>query len=164
MQNVIPSIIKNDMRLYVLGSGDYHYQNMIRNWSKFYPNNIIYYEGYSTELSHLIYAGTDFFLLPSKFEPCGIGQLIAKAYGSVPIVSSAGGLYDTVIPFDGNNLDKAEGFRFEYSHPEQFVEIFDLVNKMYMDKSYEVLAKNSMKADSSWNAIAPKYLKLYQSI
>ena len=111
-----------------------------------------------------IYAGTDFFLLPSKFEPCGIGQLIAKAYGSVPIVSSAGGLYDTVIPFDGNNLDKAEGFRFEYSHPEQFVEIFDLVNKMYMDKSYEVLAKNSMKADSSWNAIAPKYLKLYQSI
>ena len=164
LQNVIPSIIKNDMRLYVLGSGDYHYQNMIRNWSKFYPNNIIYYEGYSTELSHLIYAGTDFFLLPSKFEPCGIGQLIAKAYGSVPIVSSAGGLYDTVIPFDGNNLDKAEGFRFEYSHPEQFVEIFDLVNKMYMDKSYEVLAKNSMKADSSWNAIAPKYLKLYQSI
>ena len=164
LQNVIPSIIKNDMRLYVLGSGDYHYQNMIRNWSNFYPNNIIYYEGYSTELSHLIYAGTDFFLLPSKFEPCGIGQLIAKAYGSVPIVSSAGGLYDTVIPFDGNNLDKAEGFRFEYSHPEQFVEIFDLVNKMYMDKSYEVLAKNSMKADSSWNAIAPKYLKLYQSI
>ena len=66
--------------------------------------------------------------------------------------------------FVSDNLDKAEGFRFEYSHPEQFVEIFDLVNKMYMDKSYEVLAKNSMKADSSWNAIAPKYLKLYQSI
>ena len=121
------------------------------------------YIGYSDSLAHRIYAASDFFMMPSLFEPCGLGQMIAQRYGTLPIVRRTGGLRDSVINYDGNNKETSNGFGFdEYSEWEMTrtcIYAYDQYqNKTLMAK----LIKNAMTTNNSWAKSAEQYLKLYK--
>ena len=96
-----------------------------------YPENVGIYIGYNNELAHKIYAGSDLFLMPSLFEPCGIGQMIAQRYGTLPIVRRTGGLKDSVIGYDGYNLDKANGFGFDDFNAQALINTCDWILNVY---------------------------------
>ena len=131
-----------------LGTGDKDYQNLLI-WLSNNTSNIRAEVNYNGELANLIYAGSDMFLMPSKFEPCGLSQLIAMKFGSLPIVRATGGLDDTVC---GTPLEKANGFKFwRY-------------NGWDMKEAFEKMQRNAMATDVSWKHSANEYLKLYKSL
>ena len=149
----------------ILGSGEYQYEQMAEQLRSMFPDLVAVYIGYNNELAHLIYAASDFFLMPSLFEPCGIGQMIAMRYGTLPIVRRTGGLKDSVEAYDGTNEKTATGFGFD---PYDHYEMVRTSNWAY-DNYWNVplrkqLIKNAMKYNSSWNKSAKAYLKLYKSI
>ena len=151
--------------VYVLGSGEFGYEQHLEDLRRRYPNNMAIYIGYNDELAHQIYAASDFFLMPSLFEPCGIGQMIAQRYGSLPIVRLTGGLYDTVIPYDGNNDDHANGFGFWNNNADEFRGLMDHVIGVYYNKPLmNKLVLNALSVDNSWRKSAQEYLDLYRSI
>lgn len=163
--NEIAGILKqSNSRLIIVGSGQRMIENLAKKLSEDYPENFYFYNGYSSPLAHLIYAASDFFLMPSRYEPCGIGQLIAKRYGSLPIVSNVGGLYDTVIPFDGKNYSKAEGIRFDIKKPKDFVEAIKKAIALYKDPKMLSLIHNAMQAPCSWDEISLNYLDIYKKL
>ena len=105
-------ILSEGHNVVVLGSGEYNYEQGLEDLRRRHPENMAIYIGYNDDYAHKAYASSDFFLMPSLFEPCGIGQMIAQRYGTLPIVRLTGGLYDTVLPYDGNNDKHANGFGF----------------------------------------------------
>ena len=149
----------------VLGSGEYHYEQELERLRRAYPDKLGIYIGYSDPLAHRIYAASDFFLMPSLFEPCGLGQMIAQRYGTLPIVRYTGGLKDSVIGYDGTNLERANGFGFfNYSY-EAFRDMVILSYEVYKDlPTRKQLVKNAMKVDNSWSRSAKDYLSLYKFI
>ncbi len=163
---VIDKIIKENAKLIVLGSGQPQYERIIEGLSKKYPKNIFYYCGYSNSFAHKIYASCDFLLMPSRYEPCGLSQLVAKRYGTIPIVSNVGGLVDTVVPYRKEKaINKADGIVFDISKEEEFVKAIDLAFIVYNDKStLKKLIKNAMNYKSSWNDTVVSYITLYKKI
>ena len=137
----------------------------VEDIAKKYPNNIAVYIGYNDDLAHKIYASSDYFFMPSLFEPCGLGQMIAQRYGTLPIVRYTGGLKDSVIGYDGSNLERANGFGFTNFNYEAFREVvlmtLDIYDKLDVRKQ---LVKNAMKVDNSWSKSAKEYLSLYKYI
>ena len=118
--------------------------------------------GYSDEIAHKVYAGSDFFMMPSLFEPCGIGQMIAQRYGTLPIVREVGGLKDTVISYNGSNEDVSTGFGFIYYDEPSMINTCFKAFDVYLDKNLKnKLALNAMKVDNSWSNSAKKYQELY---
>lgn len=152
----------------VLGSGEAYAEEMFNSLYRRCPNNVAVYIGYSDELAHKLYAASDFFIMPSAFEPCGLGQMIAQRYGSLPLVRRTGGLKDSVICYDNElkNEDTANGFGFDdYNICEALkctaaaLNVYNL-NKEVMKK----LVKNALLTNNSWDESADKYLALYSSI
>lgn len=149
-----------------LGTGSPKYENLLRKMSD-KNANISSDIRFCINLSHNVYAGSDFFLMPSKFEPCGLGQLIAMKYGSLPIVRSTGGLADTVI-------DSTTGFAFERYTPKQLLDTIERAIKVYYEenpksvlkkiKPFKKMQKEAMNADFAWTQSAKKYIKLYKKI
>lgn len=144
-----------------LGSGDKEYENLFI-WLSNNTPNIRTYVGYRGDLANLIYAGSDFFLMPSKFEPCGLSQLIAMRYGSLPIVRATGGLDNTVA---GYPLDDSTGFKFwSYDGWAMKDAIYCALN-VYKDKyTLNAMRESAMKSDFSWKESAKEYLELYKSL
>ena len=144
-----------------LGSGDKDYENLFI-WLSNNTKNIRAYVGYNGSLANRIYAGSDFFLMPSKFEPCGLSQLIAMRYGSLPIVRATGGLENTVT---GYPLDNSNGFKFWSYDGNSMKDAIYCALEVYKD-SYTINAmrKSAMLADFSWKESAKKYLEMYKSI
>ncbi|MFA7067448.1 MAG: glycogen synthase [Acidaminococcaceae bacterium] len=158
-------LIKNGASLIILGSGEKELEQQIEWLRSQYSDNIGIYIGYSSELAHLIYAGSDFFLMPSLFEPCGIGQMIAQRYGTLPIVRYTGGLKDTINGYNGYNLETANGIGFEYFDEEGMQYGLDLALRLYQDKeALLTIRRNAMKLDRTWKKSALEYIKLYQSL
>jgi len=139
-----------------------------------YPETLFFYKGFDPDLSHLIYAASELFLVPSTFEPCGLTQLIAMRYGTIPVVRSVGGLVDTVIDLDDPaRKNHATGFHFR-----EYVDEFNLMNREeaarqlcyaleravanYHNDRWKQLVKNCMNRDSSWQIPARQYVQLYQ--
>ncbi len=123
-------------------------------------DNIAVFEGYNESLARMIYAGCDFFVMPSFFEPCGLSQMISAAYGAVPIVSSVGGLIDTV---DEQNQDKIFGYRFFAGHYDQFKEKIKRAVELYKNRNdYTELAARNMRVRFSWDRSAREYLDFYR--
>ena len=148
-----------------LGSGEYEVEQMLNNLINEFPGQVGIYIGYSNELAHLIYAGADFFFMPSLFEPCGIGQMIACRYGTLPIVRYTGGLKDTIIGYDGSNVKKANGFGFFDYDVSEIEKQTDLALDTYENKPLlQKLQLNAMESDFTWSRSAQSYLKLYKSI
>lgn len=146
----------------ILGSGEYGYEQELEKIRNEYPNNLGIYIGYNDELAHQIYAGSDFFLMPSLFEPCGIGQMIAERYGTLPIVRLTGGLKDSVISFDGKNENIATGLGFlDYNVPTMEYICYQALD-LYKNKPLMlILSRNAMKLDHTWERSCKEYIKIY---
>ena len=144
-----------------LGTGNKDYENLLI-WNSNNTQNIRAYIDYKADLGNLIYAGADFFLMPSRFEPCGLSQLIAMKYGALPIVRATGGLENTVI---GYPLDNSNGFKFwEYSD-DAMIGAIKCALSVYQDKfTLNAMRKSAMQADFSWRESAEKYNMLYNSL
>ena len=149
----------------VLGSGERQYELELERLRAAYPDKIAIYIGYNDALAHRIYAASDFFMMPSLFEPCGLGQMIAQRYGTLPIVRRTGGLKDSVINFDSSNQDTANGFGFDNYHPDDMrytcIYAYDTwFNKPLIKK----LMKNAITTDNSWAKSAANYLGVYKEL
>ena len=161
----IRSALSRGASFVVLGSGEHHLEQGFENLRREYPSTVGIYIGYNDDLAHKVYAGSDFFLMPSLFEPCGIGQMIAQRYGSLPLVRYTGGLRDTVCGYDGHNADAATGLGFYDYGVDALKGTIDQALDVYHDqKLYYALALNAMKLDHSWKKSAATYQKLYEKI
>lgn len=161
----IPQLASQGAKLVLLGQGDSNIEQTLKDYCNQYPNTLKIYLGYSEELSHLLYAGSDFFLMPSRFEPCGLGQIIAMHYGSLPIVSKVGGLNDTVISYYDNKAN-ATGYSFDGWDENGFDYSIGLAIQMYYGHSEELdnMIKNAMKEDFSWSKQVNEYIDLYKNL
>ena len=144
-----------------LGTGDKDYENLLI-WLSNNSSNIRAYIGYQAELANLIYAGSDFYLMPSLFEPCGLSQLIAMRYGSLPVVRATGGLEDTVV---GYPLNDSTGFKFWGYDGWSMMQAINCARSVYDDKyTLNAMRNSAMKTDFSWQKSSKIYLDLYKSI
>ena len=151
-------------KIFILGTGEFELEQRVEELHDRYPETCAVYRGYNNQLAHDIYAGADFFLMPSLFEPCGIGQMIAQRYGTLPICRAVGGLKDTVVNFDGTNVKEATGFLFEDYELSSFREACSRALAAFSSaKIMKQLILNAMKADHSWNRGALEYIELYRS-
>lgn len=150
-----------DIQLVVLGTGDRWAEESLRSIEFKYPRRAVYYCGYNEALAHRIYAASDVFIMPSIFEPCGISQMIAMRYGSLPVVRETGGLKDTVKPFN-EFTDEGEGFSFASTDVNDFKRIlwyaWDVFT--YRKEKLAILRKNAMTKDVSWSVSAKRYADL----
>lgn len=162
---ILEEFLQGDVQLVVLGTGDHEYEEMFRYFSWRYPDKCSAHIYFSNPESHEIYGGSDLFLMPSVSEPCGISQMIAMRYGSVPIVREAGGLKDTVPPY--NAVDKTgAGFTFANINAHELLytmkEACDVYQNVKTD--YAMLQKNGMMEKLDWEYSSKKYIELYESL
>ena len=151
----------NDMQFMLLGSGDKKYETFMREAEGRYPGRLCAYIGYNEDLSHKVYAGSDFYLMPSRFEPCGLSQMIAMRYGSVPIVRETGGLKDSVLPYN-QFTGEGTGFSFADFNAHEMKDAVMLALDCY--RKPEVMAglvRSAMEADFSFGKSAEEYARLY---
>ena len=161
IRQVEHDLMNIDADFIFLGSGDKEYENLFI-WLSNNTTNIRTYVGYRGDLANLIYAGSDFFLMPSRFEPCGLSQLIAMRYGSLPIVRATGGLDNTVV---GYPLDNSTGFKFWGYNGWAMKEAIECALAVYKDKyTFNAMRESAMKADFSWKKSAQEYLNLYKNL
>lgn len=157
-------ILELPVQIVILGSGDLELESRLKQWSLKYPDKLQLQLGYDEALSHLIEAGADAFLMPSRFEPCGLNQLYSLRYGTVPIVRETGGLADTVTHASKENLinETATGVVFNEADGSTLYDAVNLVNQLYLDKKvWKKLMINGMKQKFSWKESARQYLALY---
>ena len=159
----IEELISRGATIVMLGSGEYHYEQRWEELKRIYPDRVGLYIGYSDPLAHKIYAASDFFIMPSLFEPCGLGQMIAQRYGTLPIVRRTGGLRDSVICYDGSNASTSNGFGFDAYSVYEMKRTAHYAFDVYQDKKLlHQLMKNAMLTDNSWQKSTQEYLKLYK--
>ena len=158
-------LARRGCNIIMLGSGEYKYEQQMEDLRRRYPDKVAVYIGYNDALAHQIYASSDFFLMPSLFEPCGLGQMIAQRYGTLPIVRRTGGLKDSVINFDSGNADISNGFGFDlYGINDMISTCIYAYDTWWNAPLRKQLIKNAMKTDNSWTKSAKEYLALYKSI
>jgi starch synthase len=151
-----------DVQFVLLGTGDPHYHNVFSQYAQRYPDKTAIFLTFNASLAEKIYAGSDMYLMPSLFEPCGLGQMVAMHYGSIPIVRSTGGLADTVQNFDPLT-GEGTGFSFErYDAWNLFATIGRAVENYRYRSTWRTLQERGMTADFSWNASARRYVELYR--
>ena len=161
----IEELCNRGCNVVILGSGERQYEVELEKLRAKYPDKMAIYIGYNDALAHRIYAASDFFMMPSLFEPCGLGQMIAQRYGTLPIVRRTGGLKDSVINYDGGNLETSNGFGFDNYHPDDMKYTSIYAFDAYQDKRVITrLMKNAMETDNSWTKSAKSYLGLYKEI
>jgi starch synthase len=151
-----------DLRLVVLGTGQQKYHDLFQRIASRHSGRIGVKLSFDNELAHRIEAGSDMFLMPSRFEPCGLNQLYSFRYGTIPIVRRTGGLADTVIPFDG---EAGNGFVFSAYSAEEMMAAIRQALTVYSDPDqWRLLTTRAMIQDWSWDKSARQYMDLYQSI
>jgi len=163
--HVLEEILSMEIQMVVLGTGEGRYIESFRHYAEKYPEKLALCTVYDEVLAHKIYAGADLLLMPSKTEPCGLSQMIAMRYGTLPVVREVGGLKDSVIPY--NEFTKeGTGFSFvSYNAHELLFTIQKAVKIFYEDKRvWKGLVKNALSGDFSWRKSAGKYLELYQRL
>lgn len=161
---VLDDILYDDVQLIVLGTGDYQYEEMFKEAQKKYPAKVSANITFNLDLAQKIYAGADMFLMPSKSEPCGLSQMIAMRYGTVPVVRETGGLKDTVEPYTAAE-GTGNGFTFANFNAYDMLYVIRQAEAVYQDKtSWKKLMKNAMNRDFSWKEPARDYIALYQKI
>lgn len=154
-----------NIQFVVLGTGEDKYVNSFRYFQYKYPDKIATYIGYSEERAHQIYASCDAFLMPSLFEPCGLSQMMAMRYGTIPIVRETGGLKDTVKPY--NEYEQSgNGFSFYKYNAHDMMHVIQYANEVYKKdrQHWNDLMSRAMAQDFSWNTSARKYEKLYEDL
>ena len=162
---VISDIMHQDVQLVVLGMGEGRYFNLF-SWAEGeYKGRVAARFTMDHALAHKIYAGTDIFLMPSQFEPCGLSQMIAMRYGTVPIVRETGGLRDTVLSYNEFS-GEGNGFSFFNYNAHDMLHVIERSIGYYKNRKdiWETLQHRGMTGDYSWKHSAEEYLRLYQSL
>ena len=159
---VMDELCQDDIQLVVLGTGEERYENMFRHFDWKYSDKVSANIFYSEPLSHQIYASCDAFLMPSLFEPCGLSQLMALRYGTLPIVRETGGLKDTVQPYNEYE-STGTGFSFTNYNAHEMLNTIRYAEHIFYDKKREwnKMTERAMAADFSWKLSANKYQEMY---
>lgn len=161
---VMEDIIGLGAGLVILGSGEEKYQTLLEKAARRDPGNLSLRIGFDESLAHRIMAGADVLLLPSRYEPCGLTQMYALKYGTVPLVRATGGLDDTIVPFDPETK-QGNGFKFGPYKADALMGAVKQAIRHYQDPAtWQGLMRNGMAEDFSWDRSAQRYLDLYQSI
>lgn len=161
---IIDEMMNEDLQFIVLGTGENEYEDFFRYIQSRYPDKISANITYDAELAQKIYAGSDVFIMPSRFEPCGLGQMISMRYGTVPIVKETGGLKDTVEPYNEHE-DKGYGFSFSNYNAHDLLFTIKRAISFYQEKNtWHKLIRRAMEQDYSWEKSAVKYEELYNKI
>lgn len=163
---IIDNIIYHSNAKFILmGSGNEIYENFFRSLEGRYPDRFKCYIGYNDSVAQKIYAGTDIFLMPSKFEPCGLGQMIAMRYGTLPLVRETGGLKDTVIPYN-QFTGEGTGFTFTNFNSYDLKEVMYLAIYLYNNNrdAFNHMIEQAMSKDYSWKSSAAIYLELFNNL
>lgn len=163
--NVFEEILSKGVQMVVLGSGDWKYESLLKDMQKRFPDKLRAVLGFSGDLASKIYAGADIFLMPSKFEPCGLSQMISMRYGTIPIVRETGGLKDTVVPYNGATKE-GTGFTFYSYNAHDMLYAIERAVGLYYDykEDWKQLVQNAMSQDFSWNNICKQYIALYENL
>ncbi len=163
IHQVADRLAMEDLIIGVLGSGDREYEEMFRRLNKQYPQKIAVKIAYDNALAHKIEAGSDMFLMPSHYEPCGLSQIYSMKYGTVPIVRATGGLDDTVEQFDPR-IRRGTGFKFKEYSGEALLETVRAAITLYRHDrdAWQALMRNGMAQDYSWVNSAREYVKVYE--
>jgi starch synthase len=164
---IIPHIINEGAQLVLLGSGDKDLEERLQILADEYEGYLSVNFGYDEELAHQIEASADIFLMPSRFEPCGLNQMYSMRYGTVPIVRNTGGLADTVVDTTPRHLDTetATGFVFEREDAYELLRCVQRALVTYRDKAtWRQLRTNGMCKDFSWQYSAQSYIELYENL
>lgn len=161
LTEAMDQLVELDLQFVLLGTGDERYQRIFANVAGKYQGQAAVFLKFDPALARRIYAGSDAFLMPSRFEPCGLGQMIAMRYGSVPIVRSTGGLADTVEDYDPTT-GQGNGFTFsDYSEEALLAAVRRALEAYHRQDTWRTLRERGMRADFSWEVSAQKYVELY---
>lgn len=153
-----------DATFVIVGTGEPHYQEMWRRLSHRHADRISAFIGFDERRAHLVEGGSDMFMMPSRFEPCGLNQMYSLRYGTVPVVRAVGGLVDTVRPFNPRN-GQGTGFLFAEYQPRALLETLRAaLGAFHNRKIWTRLQKNGMRADFSWDRSAGEYVKMYKRL
>ena len=159
---VFEEILKADLQVVILGSGEWEFETFFYDMAKKYPDKVALKLGFDATLAHRIYAGADIFLMPRLSEPCGLAQMVALRYGTVPIVRKTGGLNDTISD-SGDGL--GNGFTFaDFNAHEMLNAVWRAVGGYKDKKGWDLLRTRCMKCDNSWGASARAYIGLYKEL
>ena len=159
---IMDRLAREDMIIAALGTGDKEYEELFRRMNKQFPQKIAVKVAYDNAIAHKIEAGADMFLMPSRYEPCGLNQIYSLKYGTVPIVRATGGLDDTIEPWDARS-GKGTGFKFTEYNGESLLLTIKQALQAYRDQSsWQVLMRNGMNKDFSWNFSAKEYIRIYE--
>jgi starch synthase len=162
ISQVADRLAREEAIVVVLGSGDKEYEDLFRRLKKQFPQKLALKVAYDNALAHKIEAGADMFLMPSRYEPCGLNQIYSLKYGTVPVVRATGGLDDTIENFDVTT-GRGTGFKFHEYSGEALLETIHRALQVYQDKkAWTQLMKNGMAKDFSWMASAREYVKVYE--
>ena len=159
----IDDMLAKDIQFVLLGTGDEYYHEQFRAIASRYPKKIAVNLGFNAKLAQMIYAGSDMFLMPSRFEPCGLGQIISLRYGTIPIVRATGGLAETITDYD-TDKEHGNGFSFEEFSSDAMLNAIDRAVYVYNDcpDVWKALVRRAMEMDFSWDSSAKKYEELYK--
>ncbi len=168
LSEIFETFLQHNVQIVILGTGDQIYHKSLKELEEKYPNKFKVILKYDAKLAQLIYAGSDFFIMPSRFEPCGLGQLISLKYGTIPVVRETGGLADTIIDFDlakDFEHDKGNGFVFAgYNSDELLQSLRDSLMVYHDEMAWQKIRHNAMNCDFSWKASAKSYIELFESM
>lgn len=161
---MMPEIMRENLQMVILGTGEYQYQSMFNYYNSNFSNKLSARITFDSTFAQQIYAACDIFLMPSLYEPCGIGQMLAMRYGAIPIVRETGGLKDTVIPYN-EYTKEGNGFSFaNYNAHEMFFTLKKSI-RLYQDKDiWNNLIINAMNTDNSWTKSAQEYMKIFNGL
>lgn len=163
---ILPELIEQTSARFVLvGTGDNHYEYLLNEMAHRYPERVLVYIGYSESLAHKVEAGADLFLMPSRFEPCGLNQMYSLIYGTPPIVHSTGGLADTVVNATQENIAAGTATGFVFYDPSRHALKSTILHALYLygkKRTWQKLQKTGMRKDFSWDRSAKQYLALFK--
>src|SRR5207342_2143250 len=161
ISQIADRLAREEMIIVALGAGDKVYEEMFLRLNKQFPNKIAVKVAYDNAIAHKVESGADMFLMPSRYEPCGLNQIYSLKYGTVPIVRATGGLDDTIEPWDPRT-GKGTGFKFsEYSGEAMVSAIHNAIGAFKDQEGWKKLMRNGMAKDFSWKYSAREYVKVY---
>ena len=161
---IMDRLAREEMIIVALGSGDKTYEDMFLRLSKQFPQKIAVKVAYDNAIAHKIEAGSDMFLMPSRYEPCGLNQIYSLKYGTVPVVRATGGLDDTIEHWD-SRTGKGTGFKFtDYNGEALLLTIKEALRAFRDQSSWQLLMRNGMGKDFSWAASAREYVRVYERV
>jgi starch synthase len=164
IQKAFPDLMKLNVKVILLGTGETKYHQFFEKMSSKYKDKFACYLGFNDDLAHLIEAGSDIYLMPSRYEPCGLNQMYSLMYGTVPVVRETGGLADTVIRFN-EKTGEGTGFVFKkYDAKEMIKELKRAIGIFEDKKTWTKIMRAGMKSDFSWGTSAKRYIELYKTI